>query len=521
MSEASVGTRTARAAVWAFVQTAGARVVTLAGLTVLARILAPAEFGLLAFAMVYITYAETIGDLGTGMALVYWPDRREDAAQITFLVNLATGLFWFAVSLLLAPYIAEFFNSPDGANIVRALSLTFILRYLGNTHDALAQKDLAFRARTFPEIGLTVVKAAISIVLAWLGFGAWSLVWGQLGGIFAQTIFRWMIVPWRPSLRIPWDLLRPMLVYGRGIVAVNVISAVMYYIDLAVVGREYSPTILGLYQMASKVPEATVVVILWVVSKVLFPLFAKLHAAGEELREPYLVATSYVAALTLPAGVGLFFVARPLVLVFFGAQWIGAAPMLQAFAIYVTMRSIDFHAGDVLKAIGRATLLAWLNAVKAVLIVAGVLVGARISAVAVAGSLAIVYAIGMAATLVAVARILRVGIPRIALAFLPATKACIAMSLALAAWQRWSPHVTPVAELAIEIAIGAAAYALVMLTSERELVAAARDSLRGGRTQLAASSVIPNPRPGGAEHGEGSAAELQGSRIRSAARVSG
>ena len=89
-----VGRTTARAAVWAFASTGGSKLITLIALTVLARFLAPAEFGLLAFALVYITYAETIGDLGSGMALVYWPDRREEAAQVTFVINVVAGLFW-------------------------------------------------------------------------------------------------------------------------------------------------------------------------------------------------------------------------------------------------------------------------------------------------------------------------------------------------------------------------------------------------------------------------------------------
>ena len=88
----STGRITARAAVWAFFSTAGAKLITLVGLALLARLLAPREFGLLAFAMVYITYAETIGDLGSGMALVYWPDRRDDAAQVTFIVNALAGI---------------------------------------------------------------------------------------------------------------------------------------------------------------------------------------------------------------------------------------------------------------------------------------------------------------------------------------------------------------------------------------------------------------------------------------------
>ena len=188
---------------------------------------------------------ETVGDLGTGMALVYWPDRRDDAAQVTFAINMIAGTFWCILTILLAPFIADFFNTPQGTNIVRALALAFPLKYLGNTHDALARKDLRFRARAVPELSLAILKAAIAIVLAWQGFGAWSLVWGHLGGLLCWTAFLWIMVPWRPSFALPRDLVAPMLRYGRGIIAVNIIASILHHVDLVIVGRFLGLTALG------------------------------------------------------------------------------------------------------------------------------------------------------------------------------------------------------------------------------------------------------------------------------------
>ena len=100
--------QTIRAAAWAFLSTGGTRIVTLVSLAVLARLLTPRDFGLLAFALVYITYAETVGDLGTAVALVYWPDRRDDASQVTFVINLAMGLAWCGITLARGPLIGLF-----------------------------------------------------------------------------------------------------------------------------------------------------------------------------------------------------------------------------------------------------------------------------------------------------------------------------------------------------------------------------------------------------------------------------
>lgn len=491
MTGADVAQKTVRAALWAFLAATGKRVFTLLGLIVLARILAPHDFGLLGFSMLYVTFAETIGDFGSSMALVYWPDRREDAAQTTFIINVAAGIFWCVVSFLLAPYIASFFHAPHGIAIVRALSPALLIKFLGNTHDALAQKDLRFRARTIPELSLSLGKASIAIVLAWMGFGAWSLVWGQLGALTLWTIILWIAVPWRPTLRIPRDLFKPMLRYGRSIVAVNVLAAVMFDADLAVVGRFLGVTALGLYQMAGRIPEATVMVMLWVVSKVLFPAFSNLHAAGEDLRDAYLIAVRSVSALTLPASLGLFFLARPIVLVFFGPKWLDAAPILQLLTLYIGIRSVDHHAGDVLKATGRADVLAFLNLIKTVLIVPAVILGAMRSAVAVAGALAGVYAIATAITFATAARIIRVPISSILAAFVPAIKASAAMSIFLLAWMHWSQTFPGTLQLVVGVGGGAIVALVTLRFVDPQMFLWARHTLLGRRTDEVLHTAAP------------------------------
>lgn len=453
--------RTLNAAVWAFLATAGTRLITLLSLAVLARLLAPRDFGLLAFALVYITYAETIGDLGTTVALIYWPERRDDAAQVTFVTNVAMGVFWCALTLVLAPAIAAFFRNPGAADIVRVLAFAFILKFLGNTHDALAQKDLRFRARAIPELALALVKAAISIALALRGLGAWSLVWGHVAGQAVWTIAAWLIVPWRPRLALPRDLVGPMLRYGRGIVGVNVIAAAVHHADKAVVGRLLGSVALGVYQIADRIPDATVTVIIWVVSKVLFPAFARLQHSIEELRAAYLRALTYVSVITIPIAAGLCVTAEPLVRVFFGEKWMAAVPLLRWLAIYTGIRSLGTHAGDVLKATGRSNLLAAFGVVKAVMIIPSLIVAARWGVEAVAMTLALVTLLTVAINLIIVMRILHFGVLDVVRAMRSSILAGAVLVLAT----------LPLANLATMVAAGAAAYIAALLVVDRPLFA--------------------------------------------------
>ena len=478
--------RAARGFAWALASTLGAKLLWLGGLAVLARVLAPEDFGLLAFGLVYVAYLESIGDLGTGAALVYWPesdDRGIDrTAQATFAVNLATGLLFFTLTQLLAPAVAAFFHEPEGEPILRALAWAFPLKALGNTHDALCQRELRFRARALPELLLALAKTVAAVALALGGLGVWSLVWGQLLGLAAWVVGLWAVVPWRPSASWAGERVRGVLRYGRGIVAVNVLAAVVHHADLVVVGRMLGAAALGFYQLAYKLPEMTVTVAIWVAGKVLFPALSRLHTAGGDVGAGLLAALRYVPALTLPAAVGLAFLAEPAILILYGGQWRPSIPLLQALALYLGVRSIGSPAGDLLKATGRSGLLAGLAAVKAAVLLPALIAAGRAGVEAVAWTLAAVGVATTALNLAVAARLAPVRWAAIGRALAPSALATAAMAAVLALLARVSGDGgggPAVAELALRVAAGAAVYLAALRLLAPDLLAGAVASLRG------------------------------------------
>ena len=469
-----IGRSTARAVSWAFIATTGAKIITLVSLTLLARLLAPREFGLLAFALAYIVYVETIADLGTGTALIYWPDRRDDAAQVTFIVNLAAGVFWCVLTFLLAPFIADFFNAPQGTPIVRALSFTFLIKHLGNTHDALARKDLRFRAAAVPELSAAAVKMAVALVLAWRGFGAWSLVWAHLAGVVAWTVLFWVVTPWRPTVRFPVDLFGPMLAYGRGIIFINVLAAFQYQTDLVVISRWWGMTALGLYQLAGKIPEATVAMIYRVAGRVLLPAFSRSSAAGTSPNQTYLAAARYVGAVTLPAACGLAILAKPFVLFFFGPKWVDAAPIVSALAILAGIRAFASNPGDALKAVGRVGLLARLGFIRVAAIVAAILIAVRWGPLAVAVSLVVVDGAALLLYVIAAARAMDVSLRAIGRAYAPSLTATAMMSVVLLAWLQWGPALVMPFNVIVPLVVGAVTYLIVLHIYDPKILMEAR-----------------------------------------------
>lgn len=463
---------------WGVIATATARLAWLGAMAVLARVLAPADFGLYALGMVWILYVETVSDLGLASAVIQWRGDEREAAQAAFVTNLVLGVVWGVASWWLADAVAALFQTPDGAPVVRALAPAFVLRALGNTHDALLQKQLRFRARFVPEAAMAAAKSGLGVALALAGFGVRSLVWAHLGGLAVWAIVVWSVVPWRPRFALPSRaLLGELVAFGRWIVVVNIISAVVHHADKVFVGRELGSAALGLYQTAAKVIEVSITVWIWVVSRVLFPAFARLHARGEALGPAFLRAMRALALVTLPGSVALALAAEPVVVTLFGPAWQGAAPILRALAIYGALRALGSSAGDALKASGAANTLAGLAALKAVLLLPAVALAARAGAPAVAAAVAAVALVGLAIDLAFVARRMAVGAGDYLRTALPGLALAAAVGAATAAVELTTRHWPAPARLVVIGGVAGVVFVVGLARFEPGLLRLARERL--------------------------------------------
>lgn len=472
----------ARGVVWALVGSLAGKFIWLAALGMLARFVTPEQFGLVAFGLVTITYLEAVGDLGSGAALIYWPPRDardlETTARVTFWVNLGMGLVFCATLLVLAPLIGRFFHHPEGVPVLRALALGLPVKFLGTTHDALLRKKLKFRHRALPEAGLSLAKAAIAVPLALGGFGAWSLVWGQIGGLLAWTALLWSVEPWRPSLEIRMERLHAVLRYGRGIVAVDVLAAIVHHADLVVVGRMAGAAALGYYQIAYKLPEMTLALAIWIAGSVLFPTLSRMHGEGGDLATGLRAAIRHTTAATFPLAAGLALLSEPVIRTVFGQDWLSATPLLAALAIYLGVRSWGSAGGDLMKSAGKPHWLAGLALARAIVLVPALIFAGRHGTFWVAWTMAGMAALSSAVNLAFAARIARIAWWRTVGSAAPALAASIVMAVGLLAWRLATPDVIGPGGLALRVLAGAAVYVVTLRVLAPELMHEAWTSLR-------------------------------------------
>jgi lipopolysaccharide exporter len=472
--EHSVGTRTLRGMAWAYGSYVGGRLLVLVATAILARLLTPADFGLVALALVFIAFLETVSDVGLTQALmIVKEDELEQKADTVWVVSVLLGAVMWLIVAALGPLAASFFDQSELTALMPVLGANIFLRMLGMTHYALAQKRLDFRSRTVAEFADVLVRGTAGIGLAIAGAGAWSLVLGYLVGTVAMTATLWVLVPWRPSFRARRSDLSGLIGFGGALTGVNVIGAVMANADDVIVGRVLGTTALGLYSLAYRLPELLILNFSNVAAKVLFPAMTAIERAA--VPGAFLTSLRYGLMVGLPLTVGLGVMAEPLTLALFGDQWRDAAPAMQVMALWTLMAPIGVIIGTAYKALARADILLKLAVPQAVLLIASVLIVAGEGIVAVAACQA---AIAIAFTILAMViatHMLNVTARELWTASWPALAAAAGLGAALVPVDRAVSSPWPA--LAAGLAVGTAVYGgllwLLARDTLRQLIAMA------------------------------------------------
>jgi PST family polysaccharide transporter len=331
------------------------KAVVLVTTVVLARLLAPADFGLVALAMVLIVYAEVLASTGVAQALIYL-GRTPSVVRAALGCSIVAGLVLTGAAVAAAPLIASFFDNPDVVPIVRLLAVGLFASALGAVPEALLQRDLLFSRLTIATVARSMVTGAVSVGLALSGYGAISLAWGNVAGGVSFAVLTWALLPDRPDAAL-WRTrrsdVRQVVGYGIPVAGSSMLQRAIYDIDYLIIGRMLGVSALGYYSLAFRLPELLILNVFFVLSSVAFPLYSKVRGDREALRRGYFLAVRLFSLYGLCAGVGMAVVAPVLVPVVFGRAWEGAVGPLVALALYAACRSIAGGANDIYKATGR------------------------------------------------------------------------------------------------------------------------------------------------------------------------
>ncbi len=435
----------------------------------LARLLVPADFGLVALGLVVINFLDTLSDFGVGAALIYRSENPERTSSTAFTIGLMMGVLLTVAAVLGAPLAADFFREPRLVPVLQVLAVSFLITALRNVHEARLKKDLAFQRRFVPEVGRTAVKGLVSVLLAFFGFGVWSLVWGQLGGSLASTLLYWRVARWRPRLTLDREIVGALLGYGGQIVLVQILGMIHKNVDYLIIGRRLSADDLGFYFMAFRIPDLIIISLCHVVSQALFPAFARLQDDPRALKQGALAMLRYTALITVPAGIGIAVIAADFVTIFYTSRWAPSIPVMQMLALYALFQAISFNVGDIYKATGRPAVLNYLGVAKLALTIPVLWIAAGYGIRWVAVGQAATALVLTLLSLEIACRLLDVRRAEIARALRPAAMSAVAMGIVLFPLARLLPP-TPAARMPALILAGATAYVATLWWTHRETV---------------------------------------------------
>jgi PST family polysaccharide transporter len=315
-------------------------VLNLVAAVVLARLLGPTEFGLVAMVGAITTYLGMLKDAGLSTATIQRELVTQRQVSNLFWVNVALGATMTVTGVLLAPGVAWFYGDPRLAPIMLCLSISFLLTASTVQHHALLARQMRFKVLGIIDVGALLAGVVVGCALAYLGLGYWSLVAMQLSTAGISLALTWWASGWRPSLPSRRSGTRPLLQFGAHLTASQMVSRLAWGSDSLLIGRVHGAEALGLYSRASVLLMRPLEQVMSPIGSVLVPVLSRVRSDPERYKRIFLQVYETVAVFTFPGTALLFALARPLVLLLLGPGWEGAVPLFAGFtlaAIYIPL----------------------------------------------------------------------------------------------------------------------------------------------------------------------------------------
>jgi O-antigen/teichoic acid export membrane protein/SAM-dependent methyltransferase len=351
----AAGRRTvaARGALWLSLSSWTARIAQTAMLLVLARALAPAEFGILAVAALTYNVLTALTQLGVADALTYFKDRIDEATRTALSMLIVGGLLLLAVTWVMAPFIAHFFHSEQATFVLRGFALGIPFEAVSEAPVGRLTRSLSFSRRALTDTLPSVIGAAVTIGVVLAGYPLIGLVVGQVVGAVASAGVAMLV---GPRCLPGWntEMARQLLRYGGFVAAADVINLALLNVDYILVGHVLGPYALGLYSLAYRICFMPYVSIAIVMNGAVFPYYCRLPSLQAKARTAENVFL-LIAALSIPWFTGLVLFANDIVIL--GSKWAPAAGAVRFLAVYGFVLSLILSALQVLKAAGRADLV--------------------------------------------------------------------------------------------------------------------------------------------------------------------
>jgi O-antigen/teichoic acid export membrane protein len=326
---------------------------------VLARLLVPEDFGVVAAATVVISFSQVFSDAGLAKALIQRHDRVEESANVVFWLNLVIGLVIVTFLFFGAHFIADFFHDERIALVVQVLSLQILLAAFSSVHTALLQKDLNFKPLFWVRLVTTTAPGLASIPLAINGMGYWALVFGTLLGQMAQSAALWMFSPWRPHGRLDRNLATELVAFGKWAMLSGLIGWFYGWMDAIVVGHYLGPHDMGIYRTGNTFVTMIFGLIFSPLLPVLYSAFSRVRHDLSKVAESLLLVVKGIAMVAFPISAGLIALRAPIEQFVFRDEWGGIGMVIAILALVQGFSWLVGSNGEAYRGVGKPHIETW------------------------------------------------------------------------------------------------------------------------------------------------------------------
>lgn len=353
--------------IWRFAERCGAQLVSFIVSIILARILAPEDYGTIALVTVFTAILQVFVDSGLGTALIQKKEADDLDFSSVFYFNFAVCLVLYILMFFAAPYIAIFYNDTTLTPVIRVLSLTIVISGVKGIQQAYVSRNMLFKRFFYSTIGGTIFSAFLGIGLAYMRFGVWALVAQQLSNTMIDTLILWITVKWRPKREFSWKRLKSLLTFGWKLLVSALLDTAYNNLRNLIIGKMYSSADLAFYNQGDKFPKVIVTNINTSIDSVLLPTMSNAQDDKKRVKQMTRRAIKTSTYVMAPLMMGLAFCAEPIVRVVLTDKWLPCVPFLRIFCITYMFWPVHTANLNAINAMGRSDWFLKLEIIKKIM----------------------------------------------------------------------------------------------------------------------------------------------------------
>jgi len=359
---------------WKLMERGGTQGIQFIVQIVLARLLLPEDFGTIAIVMVFISLARVFVQSGFNTALIQKKDADEVDFSSVFYLSLSVAALLYILIYFTAPFVAEFYRDPILAPVLRVIAFTLFFGAFSSIQNAYVARNMMFKKLFYSSVGAIIVSGTTGIIAAYMGLGVWALVIQQLINQILITIIMWFTVKWRPSLVFSFKKVKKLFSFGWKLLASSLLNVLYLDIRTLIIGRIYTPSVLGYYNRGQQFPKVIVSNINGSIQSVMLPTLSAHQDDTKRVKEMMRRAIKTSSFMIFPMMIGMAVVAEQLVRIVLTDKWLPAVPFLQIFCISYALMPIHTANLQAINAMGRSDIFLRLEIIKKVvgLIILGI-----------------------------------------------------------------------------------------------------------------------------------------------------